>query len=1027
VGFIWFLLVLLALGPVIWGLIRWAWRDFNGEDVSNFKSARYWVWRILFAVAGIIGIIVLGWWLGLRVNSGWFSSLGYGERFWTVFFVRIKLFWTGTGIFFIAALLNLVLAAALFVRRERKVLKDGARKDAAKEAAWGTAVFGIGISFVVALMFGAWVSSNWQIVMMYTHQTPTSVAEPIFNKSIGFYFFSLPFWKGFVMPWVAVASIVQFVFVLLANIRMYQEYSDRVGGEDRFKEALIDKVSAHLTTILAVVMAMVCLAIDLSKYSIVFNDGARFFGAGYAEVNYGLPVIKAYTIIFSIVAGLLFIFGWFRHFSWKTLSNSFRKARPFWVIAGIVFVVALIVPLVVKPFGTMNRVNPNEKALQKPYIANAIASTRAAFNLSGIEVTEMSISSDLTEEDIAANALTISNTRLWDWRMLKTWFGQAQGLRRYYIFSDVDIDRYTIAGAERQFMLAARELDTESLLANVPGSPWVNQHFEYTHGLGAVAAAVNEFLPGGDAKLLMQDIPPKVAEGLPIPNPRIYFGETDLKDVFVLPADTKEPTELDYAATVAGSEEIVRNVYDGADGLVLGSCNVFARLPLVNKYGIRAMLWTAKTADEGTRVLMKRNISDRVSALTPFLSFDRDPYIVLRDGLPMVYIWDAYTFSNLYPYSQRISDLDPFAEFKGSLSASGKNLYRHLTKPVNYIRNSVKVVVDAYNGTVDFYIFDENDPIIMTLSAMFPGMFKSWRDMPEDLYAHIRYPEDIFVMQSHVYTTYHIENPDTFYNQEDFWDISREEHGQETGTVEITPYFITLQLPEESGAEYVLMNSFTPLNRASGGQQRINMIAWMAARCDPPNYGKLLVYKFPGGHSVKGTQQMEAEVDQNPEMSAQLTLWNSSGSRVFKGNTLAIPLRRANGEYTIVYVEPVFLQSTNSPKPQIARIIFGTQKGTEWDDTFAAARRKVLNKYYGAAMPAATSGTALVPSQTGTVPVAGGQAAVTGPLDVLIAEADAHFRKYLELTGQGRLDEAGQELQRFFELWTQIRAAEPQR
>ena len=1038
-GLIWFLLVLVALGPGIWGLImslreyvrsEWGYRPLP----DYIKSFDYWKYKVAWAVFGVFAVCIIAWAMTIAVESMWFNSVNYAPRFWTVFWTKMKLFWIGAAIFYSSSMLSVRFAGRLLLRAVyphsffirsfliRRMLPFGVPLYIAftvnKEVRFWIRLAVMLISFG----FGAWASGNWQTIMMYLNQVPTSVAEPIFNKTLGFYFFSLPFWKGFVMPWVAIGLLAQTVITMISYLALTWRYEKKERVTDELRHNMLDKGIAHVTSLVGSMMVIVCIAVYLSRYNILFKDGGRFFGAGYAEVAYGLPVITIYTIILSVLTFLVFLFGWSKRFNLKSVGEYFGRLGVAGWFAWILAVLLIFFgPLLVKPLGWSIVVKPDEKTVEQPYILHNIENTRTAFGLSldDIVLTEMSISQDLTEEDLLANEATISNVRLWDWRMLKIWFGQSQGLRHYYTFNDVDIDRYVIDGQIRQIMLAGRELDVGRLLDQIGGNPWFNLHFEYTHGFGVVATAVNEFLIGGAPNLLIKDIPPKsIEDDLAVPNPRIYFGETgDLSDIFVLPPDSPSPTELDY---VDEENVTIRNVYDGTAGIELGSRNIVHRFPLMTRYGIRAMLWAKNTASPEASVLMRRNISERVSLLAPFLSFDRDSYIVLsEDGSPIYYMWDAYTATKRYPYSQRLSKLTGLREFKGT--SMGSPTYTYLFQGINYIRNSVKIVVDAYNGTVDFYVFDGEDPIIQTLMVIFPGMFKSWREMPENLYRHIRYPEDIFVIQSHVYAAYHMEDPQIFYNMEDLWDITKEEL-HEGEVVEMTPYFVVIQLPgeEEAGPEFVLMNSFTPHTiKGSGddsGRERINMIAWMAARCDPPNYGQLRVYKFCRGELVVGTKQVESMIEQKTMMSEKMTLWGQKegGSTVFKGNTLAIPMRRVNGLYTIIYVEPIFLQAENSPRPTIGKIVFGSQLGVAWGDTFQQAVHELLREYHGAAIYLEE-----VPSTPPEEPeVMLAPTVVT--LQELVKEADRQFQLYKDLWAEGKYEEAAAAYRRYRDLWLQI-------
>ena len=558
------------------------------------------------------------------------------------------------------------------------------------------------------------------------------------------------------------------------------------------------------------------------------------------------------------------------------MYNGFKTNLRHLIITGIIWVAAIIIlsnglPILVQKF----IVKPNELARESNYISHNINYTRNAFNLNKINEVNFEVNNKLRAEDITSHDTTIQNIRVWDERPLLQTYRQIQSIRLYYDFNNVDVDRYLINNQYRQVMLAARELVVNQLPPQA--KTWVNRHLIYTHGYGLAMSPVNEVTTEGLPSLMIKDLPPVIDIGLEISHPEIYFGEKT-EDYVLIKTDTQE---FDYAK----GDKNVYTDYKGKGGVPIES--FLKRVLFAIEFLDPQILFTTYLNKE-SRIMFNRRIDRRVIAIAPFLAYDTDPYMVVSEG-KLFWIQDAYTTSNMYPYSKRFTS-------------------RFRNRNLNYIRNSVKVVIDAYDGEVTYYLIDEKDPIIKTYAKIFPDLFKPFDEMPDDLKKHIRYPKDLFDIQVNTYTTYHMQDVQVFYNQEDLWERPDEMYGD--NRMKMDPYYIIIKLPESDKEEFLLMLPFTP-------SKKDNMIGWLAARSDLPNYGNLLVYKLPKEKLVYGPMQIEARVDQQTEISRELSLWDQRGSRVIRGNLLAIPISDS-----FLYVEPIYLeakQEAREPAPTSQR------------------------------------------------------------------------------------------------------------
>lgn len=615
-------------------------------------------------------------------------------------------------------------------------------------------------------------------------------------------------------------------------------------------------VTAHLSLMGAAWLIVMGFERYLSRFGLLQSDLGVVFGAGYTDIHARLPLFTIGMVLFWVAALILIINLFSRQ--WKLLIGI----GIFWVGLSLI---GPVYPTTVQEF----TVEPNEFGLERPYINHNLAYTRMAYGLDQIKERNYSATGSITWEDLQANRNILRNVRLWDYRPLRRTYSQLQEIRLYYTFNNVDIDRYMLNGELTEVMLAARELDVDEL--SEQAQTWINRHLIFTHGYGVTLNSVSAVTPEGLPRLLVRDIPPvSEAETLQITRPEIYFGERTDNYVIV---DTTEQ-EFDYPQ----GDSNVYTQYEGPDGVSIH--NPFRRLLLALRFNSSQMLLSS-ALDNDSRVLFHRTIQDRAEMLAPMLWFDDDAYPVIVDGR-IVWLLDAYTRTDHYPYSEPIEGL-------------------------NYIRNSVKVTLDAYTGKMTFYLIDEEDPIVATYASIFPDLFRPVEEMPDALRAHWRYPETLFLLQSQLYATYHMEDPQVFYNREDQWDIPQEL--VETSQEVMEPYYVTFRLPGEDDLEFMLIRPYVP-------QQKQNMIAWLYARCDPENYGQVGVFKLAKDKLVYGPLQIEARTDQNPLISQQLSLWNQRGSRVLRGNLLVIPIDDA-----FIYVEPLYLEAESGQLPELKRVI----------------------------------------------------------------------------------------------------------
>ena len=783
------------------------------------------------------------------------------------------------------------------------------------------------IAILLSLFWGWLLSREWSQFLQYFYITPFNVKEPVFKNDLSVYVFKLPVWELFDF-WVG--GLFLFGFLAVTLIYFISGNSLSEGKFSGFSQNQL----RHLYGLGSGVAGTIGFRYWLSRYELLYSPRGVTYGASYTDINVDLPIDTALSIVAVAIAIILCL-----RMVWGTKHLKIKN-RTVLVILVIYLIVATFAVKIVP--ATIQRlvVQPNELEREKPYIERTIALTRTGFNLDSIEVETFNPKGKLTRTDLENNDLTIRNIRLWDKRPILKTNRQLQQIRLYYEFPDADIDRYTLKvnssvnhtpedrgeAAEdislpqpattiglsqlpqpltnlekQQTIISVRELDYKAVPKKA--KTWVNEHLVYTHGYGFTLSPVNKVAEGGLPDYFIKDIGTNtdsadtgllstsdslIRDTIPINKPRIYYGE--LSNNYIM--TSTKVRELDYPS----GEDNVYNIYDGKGGIAIGS--LWRRVLFSQYLKDWRMILTGNFTPQ-TRVLFRRNINQRLAAIAPFLRYDRDPYIVIANTEAnqqlttnkqppitnnyLYWIIDAYTTSNRYPYS------DP-----------GENQF-------NYIRNTVKIVIDAYNGNVTFYIADSEDPIIQTWTKIFPNLFKPMAAMPQAIKNHIRYPVDLFSVQSKQLLTYHMTEPQVFYNREDLWRIPQEIYGGELQVV--APYYLIMKLPTAKSEEFVLLHPYTPASRT-------NLIAWLAARSDGDKYGKLLLYKFPKQEQVYGPEQIESLINQDPVISGQISLWTRQGSRAIQGNLLVIPIERS-----LLYVEPLYLEAEKNSLPTLVRVI----------------------------------------------------------------------------------------------------------
>lgn len=911
------------------------------SEFPKHKSGRG---RII-AIAAIVVLTILALQVvNLYTDGLWFVEVGQLAVFTKMLTAQLLLALVA-GTFFTAFLFLNVSLARRLAPKWQIVFEEEVLEAVSSILGRLTGTLFFGLALFAGLLAGIAAFDQGDVLLRYLDGVAFGLKDPLFNMDLGFHFFTVPFYRAlyfYLMPLLVISVIL--------TVIGYAAQGGITVRLKRFGVSIAPQLQRHVFILLGLIFLLKAWGYRLLSYELLYSARGAAFGASYSDVRAQLPALTILVFV-AIITALLFWLGAF--------------IRNWWTpVAGVIILLAVsiiggnVYPAMVQRYG----VAPNELAREEPYIQRNIDFTRKAYGLDKIEERPFPVQEQLTQKDLEENDTTIRNIRLWDWRPLLKTYSQLQEIRLYYRFSDVDVDRYFIDGAYRQVMLAARELSKEQLAPTA--RTWVNQHMVFTHGYGAVMSPVTEISEEGLPRLLIKDIPPQ-SDDFEITRPEIYFGEEP--DDFVLVKSGQR--EFDFPM----GDENQYTSYEGSGGVRLSG--FLRRAAFAWRFG-SLQLFLSEAVTPETRIMFHRQIKERVMRVAPFLAYDRDPYLAVVSGR-LVWIIDAYTLSDRYPYSE------PF---------QGRR---------NYIRNSVKVVVDAYNGTMDFYRMDEEDPVLKTYDKIFPTLFKPLSEMPEDIKAHLRYPEDLFSIQARMYNKYHMKDPSVFYNQEDLWSFPQETF--EASRQEMEPYYVIMKLPDEEREEFLLLLPFTPFNKG-------NMIAWLSASGDFPDYGRLVVFKFPKQKLVFGPMQIETRIEQDPEISQQLSLWRQRGSQVIRGNLLVIPVKNS-----LLYVEPLYLQAEESQFPELKRVLVVHQTRIAMEEDLETALAAVFG-------PAAkTAEAAEEPTEAGEQPPV-----PSGELDAesasLAKEASEAFKRAQEHQREGDWAAYGTELKKLEEILGKLSA-----
>ncbi|MHB1162748.1 MAG: UPF0182 family membrane protein [Chloroflexota bacterium] len=913
--------------------------------------------------------------VGLYTDWLWFGSLGFQSIFATMLQAKVLAFVVGAVAFLVPALISVMVARAIMARHHTvSIREDGGvayivqlGQDVPRRV---VAIAAVLIALALSVMMGLSASSQWETALKFLNAQSFGVADPLFNQDVGFYFFSLPFFR-FLQGWAFSGLAV--ILLLTAAVYMFSLDEGRI-GLDPGVFAAHRGAKLHVMLLAALIALVMAVAYRIQIYDLVLSGRGVTFGAGYTDVAARQVALWAMLGMMGITAALFLASGFRRGFTLPLWGVGL------WLVAAVLL--GNIYPMVVQKL----QVEPSELEKEQPYIQSAIKMTRQAFGLDHIQEQDFKAEDAVSMADVQANPDTISNIRLWDHRPLKDTYNQIQAIRLYYDFNDVDIDRYTLDGRYRQVMLSARELSPDKLASQA--QTWLTRRLQFTHGYGLAMSPVNEIVGEGLPSLLVKDLPPQGV--IKIEKPQIYYGE--VTSGYVIVKTTAQ--EFDYAK----GDENVYGSYEGDGGVQLDS--FVKKLAYALYFRDGNILFTGYLTPE-SRVLYIREIQERVRKVAPFLALDNDPYLVAADG-QLYWVQDAYTYGNDYPYSARYQErtLVDVPAKPGAQPAQQVRVGREF----NYIRNSAKVVISAYDGSMRFYMADPEDPLAAAYGAIFPSLFTPMEEMPDSLKVHMRYPEGLFKAQAEMYRTFHMQEPQIFYNREDLWSVPTELFGDNRQPVE--PYFVIMKLPGEPKEEFLQLLPFAPSNKD-------NMIAWLAARSDGENYGKLIVYKYPKDKLIYGPMQLEARINQDPQISSQFTLWGQRGSQVTRGNLLVVPVGKAN-----LYVEPVYLQADRGSIPELKRVIASTGNKVVMEPTLGEA----LNKLYDGKLALAPSGlpgqAAPVAGQPAAPAQPGAPAAPAGPpsnVAELIQSAQDHYSRAQERLKAGDWAAFGDELKKLEE------------
>ena len=978
------------------------------DELPEIHIGRGWIIFGVIVAVLLVLLAIFALTVGFATDAIWFQSVGYGNVFWTRFGSQVLFFVVGAGVAFLTLWVNLWLVGRFIPKGQLRrfslddlldkfnldryfggdVMGNGPfggslprrtpRADAIEVPDISRPVFWslLGIGLLVALGLGGLVLGGWSTIQLFLHRVPFGQTDPTFGKDIGFFMFELPFYRLL----QSYANLLVLMTLAVVGIRYLVAVASGA--------SMPSTARVHLGLLVALYLWSAAIGYQLDRYELVYSNSSGIFqGVGYTDANARMLAINVMTVLTAFVG--CFVVG-FTFTRWRT---PLALTLVFW--AGAFLILEVGYPQLVQRL----TVDPNQQTQETAYIKNNIDMTRLAFNLNGWTSASDTPGPTVTQTAVTAESSTIQNVRLWDYQPLGQTLDQLQVIKTYYNFSDVDTDRYVFNTAAacapaappcvRQVMIAGREFDPDKYAAQ-PGNTvnWVNLHVSYTHGMGMVMVPVNEVGQGGLPNLLIKDLPPASTQGAPtITQPRIYFG-TNQTDYVIADAAS---LEFDYPST-AGVGGDAYTSWTGTTGIKLDT--LLSRLLFSARFGDLNLLISDQITGS-SQLLFHRAIQDRAGLIAPFLRFDKDPYLVVNSAGGLDYVQDAFTTSSAFP------DANTYNPGSNS-TANGL-----AGDPFNYIRNSVKIVMDAYTGEMSFYVADPSDPIIQAWEGVFPGLFQPISAMPSDIRGdpanpttnpgHLRYPEDMFNAQTSMFAKYHVTDPVVFFKNGDVWSLPQNSSSTvDTGAnpptqLPLEAYYVQMRLPAQANPEFVLLQPMAPSGRK-------NMIAWVAAHNDPATYGQVSVVDFPVGSNVFGPEQMEGKVASNTQISQQITLWAQGGSQVILGNLLVLPIQDS-----LLYVEPVYLVSTSNPIPAFVKVVVGTPSQVVWGDTLQDA----LNQIYAgqgaigasgtpspgaSASPGASGGSS--PPATSTpagTPTALPSVSLSGNAQELVAEASAHF------------------------------------
>ncbi|MDD2852237.1 MAG: UPF0182 family protein [Desulfuromonadaceae bacterium] len=879
---------------------------------------------ILILIVATLLLPLFGSLLSYYTDWLFFVETGFVTVFTTTLYAKAAVGLFFAGLFFVFLFINLTVARrAEFPRIGVYVVGGTGLRVTSEDIQRLVKPVATLISSILALFAGNWGALRWEEALLFINRVDVGTSDPVIGADIGFYLFTLPFLEllqAFALFVLVAATVVSgAVYVVRGGIILTEQ-----------RASVDEKVRRHLAVLIGVSACIMAAGFYLDSFRLLFSQNGSFYGAGYVDVSTRLLTYRILTFM-TPVAGAMLAAG-----IWK---GAWRA-----VLLPAAAVVALYVgglriyPGLIQKF----KVAPNELALETPYIENNIKFTRFGYDLDKIETVPFDVDTKLSAADIATNDATIRNIRLWDHAPLLKTYSQLQQIRTYYKFFDVDNDRYTVNGQYSQVMLSPRELS----YADLPSKNWINERLIFTHGNGITFGPVSRISKEGLPEFFVKDIPPVSLADIKVTRPEIYFGELSNNYVIV---KTKVP-EFSYP-TATGN---INTTYAGTGGVPIDS--LLKKVLFAAAFKTEKILLSSDITSE-SRIIYNRNISERIRIIAPFLRFDSDPYMVVDERGGLRWIVDAYTYSDRLPYS------------------------KPLRGGINYMRNSVKVVVDAYTGSVSFYISDPNDVLAKVYARMFPDLFKPMTAMPDDMRRHVRYPHQFLQIQAAMFAAYHMSDPKVFYNKENLWEIPV------LGEKPMEPYYTIMKLPGEKMEEYILLLPFTP-------SKRDNLAAWLTARCDGDNYGKIRAYTFPRDRLIYGPKQIDARINQDSFISQQLSLWNQRGSEVIRGSLLVIPI-----EKSLLYVQPLFLAADKAGLPELKRVIvaFGDQVVME-ENLELALQRLFGGKKAASATVVAVAGTA--------------SADVKATPAMLAKEAMSIYEKAITLQRQGNWSGYGEELRR---------------